>query len=344
MVCHRFFSLLFCLFGASLEARSLFPEDASHVVKAWYFSSENRHYKNKTVWTQLEMISKKHNFELINIGPSYEWSQDSLLFDEQGSFLITPPIEDSSFLDGISLGISRSWEEDPDRIPFRITQEFPFRFHSYRQLNLAFVEGGNLISGRFVNGEPYVIVEERVVSRAQKYIKAMKGIVISYKEAREAIAEELGVQPSRLYEIRSNKHLDLLMMPLPGGIILLHDPNKVPFVLESVAKLNSSPIDPYSFANDQLNAIENQLSDDFKIVRVAGAFEDLQINFFNGFQGRDEKGNYWQVTNSAKGLKNLEEYWEATVKAHLPNENVSLYFPGIYSYGAGIDCSGAVGL
>lgn len=101
-----------------------------------------------------------------------------------------------------------------------------------------------------------------------------------------------------------------------------------------------------------LNEIEAQLSKDFEVLRVAGEFHEMDpevdfsprenINFFNAFHGRDSKGRYFQLSNSSRGLPLLEKYWKDLIQKEIGETSAAVYFPGLYSGGAGLDCSGAV--
>jgi hypothetical protein len=101
-----------------------------------------------------------------------------------------------------------------------------------------------------------------------------------------------------------------------------------------------------------LDEIAAQLSKDFVVVRVAGEFHEMDpkvdfqpredINFFNAFHGRDSKGRYFQLSNSTRGLPSLEKYWKNLIQKEIGDTAAAVYFPGLYSRGAGLDCSGAV--
>lgn len=326
----------------AIGAEPLFPEDGSKRVSFWYFSSSNRHFNNHKVWSELLKISSKHNFELRSIGNYYNWMQDALLFDQNGTLLVMAPYSDQSFLDGINIGIARSWDDDQETAPLRITPDSNFKFKSYRQLSATFVEGGNLISGRLKNGKPYVLVDQTAVIRAQKYLSHKLSNTVTYDYAKKSVARDLGVEPKHLYELKTYKHLDLILMPLPGGKILLHDPQKTSSVLKEYAGIHNHASHIKDFETDKLSEIEDKLNEDFEVIRVAGAFENLGVNFFNSFQGLDENGVHWQITNSANEYKGLETYWRKVIKTHSPRPNTLTYFVGIYSTGAGINCSGAV--
>ena len=62
------------------------------------------------------------------------------------------------------------------------------------------------------------------------------------------------------------------------------------------------------------------------------------INFFNGFTGRNASGEVFQITNGGRGLSSLENYWRGLLAGY---GAARVYFPGYYSSGAGLDCSGA---
>jgi hypothetical protein len=97
---------------------------------------------------------------------------------------------------------------------------------------------------------------------------------------------------------------------------------------------------PYSdFDLNQLDEIEKVLKKRFNVIRVPGTF-DKNINFFNGFAGKNPDNKTFIMTNKAPDLKSLEDYWTSLLVKYGINEN-NIHFVGDYIPGAGIDCSGA---
>ncbi len=367
------------LVGAAKAATPLMPEDGSGRVEAWYFSQENAHFKDPRRWAEIEAISHRHGFRLESLERSYEWAQDVALFDEAGRFVgpadypVSTPGMSLPWFDGLTRGV---YDDENPEGPYRLPLA---RFEHSRSLAVAFPEGGALISGRLSGGEAYVLAGGGLVARARSFLVRTKGREVSHAEAHREVARDLGVLPENLLELPARRHLDLFLVPLPGGRVLLDDPRLVVPTLDEVlpqatgeervrlealrrfytegftpswarSSLPRMPYDAVELAS--LDRIAEILSTRLEVIRVAGRFSEVDsrksgtsetVNFFNGFQGTDASGVHWMVTNQAEGLPSFERQWRERIRRESPARPVEVYFPGRYTPGAGIDCSGAIG-
>lgn len=368
------------------HGQALSPEDGSMRIRKWYFSDQNYHYQKNETWLKIENIAREHDLQLIKLQNEYQWAQDLLFFDLKGRFVEPAAYPDGRFDEGAYHGgLTRGIYNEE----FGITRSDPTQFLSSRSLKVAFPEGGALISGFFKSGEPYILTDESLLFRAQEFIKKSENLTLSLDEVKIRVAQDFQVKPQHVYALKAKGHLDLEMLALPGGKILVHDPrlnarvlnDLIPRSQGSERKRLESMLDIYTngwarYYSDKappdlrgkpiqdkrlpyhpndlrlLDAIQEQLSKDFTIVRVAGEFHEMEqkvdfflkenINFFNAFHGKDAQGRYFQLSNSSRGLPLLEEYWKNLIQKELGDFSASVYFPGLYSGGAGLDCSGAV--
>jgi hypothetical protein len=233
-----------------------------------------------------------------------------------------------------------------------------------KQMKWTVIEGGALISGRFKDQTPYAITTESAIKGAHLTCQEQAREECTESLAKKRVAGDLGVDPGNLFVVHSWKHLDLRITPLPGGVLILSDPSRTRKVLEGILatphpaeeenRLRTildyykhghlkSGFRTYPYDKNevrQLDRIEKVLSPRFRIVRAAGIFQERvdYINFFNGVTGQNESGELIQITNRARGLTSLENYWRNL----LTSLGVSrVHFAGTYAVGAGVDCSGA---
>jgi len=177
-----------------------------------------------------------------------------------------------------------------------------------------FLEGGALVTGVLADGAPYAIVTGSPVEGARLLYERRKGEKISAAEAEKLVAADLRVSPENLFIVTLSGHIDLVLTPLPGGVVLLSDPAKTVEVIRGVLAANppaaeikrlesllelyrngwqplysqNAPADiagkpmgsrQYAYdANDVrlLDNIEKTLSGRLKVVRVAGVFKEIQ--------------------------------------------------------------------
>ena len=310
---------IFCAPFPSLAA--LLPEDGSQPVKGWV------HSVVKTTWPKvryeysgiqdvelLKEVFQKEGLVLRTIEVETrlrQWFQDHLLFNDKGDLLQMAFIEYDILLNyPPSLSTFYTLDDYDVYDPLWIEELARELDRPVKKLNVTRVEGGELIAGTR-GGEPYAIVDENVIRRAQSQFK------LSFEEAKMQVAQDLEVKEVNLISLFLDEdedlptHLDTWMMALPEGKILVQkDPKFHPMV--------------------------QQLKENgFTIVEVSGLFED--VNFFNGFVVRSPKDNALVVITNKSQNEALNQAWEKMLK---DQGVVRVYFLGRWHPDAGIDCAG----
>ncbi|MFC1521813.1 hypothetical protein ACFL6Y_05345 [Elusimicrobiota bacterium] len=356
----------------------VFPEDGSIPMKAWYYSSAGKdmYTINKP---GLHKALKMEGVNLREFDFDYRYFQDVALFTANGTLLLQADVPgDKDLLNGLTMGVVNS-EDGFERITKITPAQALTAGIPYRKMKWTFIEGGGLITGRFSDGQTYAILHYDTVDRAQRFYKYKRGADIDENKAKALIASDLGIDARNIFPVYISGHLDLIMQALPGGVILLSDPSKT---IETINELLSSRITlkererledmrklyTQGFARwkgnkpllpshtrhaKALDNIEADLQGRFKIIRVAGVFNEVKnfyqselkhagdnINFFNGFVGRNQSGQTFVITNHATGIPSLEKYWKSVLKTRGVSPD-HVYFPGYYGSGAGLDCLGA---
>lgn len=362
--------LLVCCFsglllGKAATARSvvsLFAEDGSAVIREWVYSGDSDYWKaqdgrNTRVLDALaaEGVSPRP------LPLSVDWLQDILFFSDEGVPILNAPYPSSESIFRGEMALHIFNEDGLSIFPTRLAQIFA---PVPRRLQWSFLEGGALISGRFLDGKPYVISNLALLQRLQRFIQYRQGLLVTETEARELLALDLAVDPQHLFLIPTLRHLDTFMMALPGGRILLHDLSLVesalrnaltetPFgfdrqmLLEMVEHNRASAEGSRALSDTTTQALK-VLQTSFHVERVAGIFltpaglgraAGETTNFFNGFHGRSPRdGEYFQVTNRSHA-KALEQHWSREM-ARLSIRPERIYFAGHYLDGAGLNCAG----
>ena len=363
-------SFLFLTFFTSESfSQGLYAEDGSMPMHVWYHGENlDRHVIDGNLFKQ---HLEREGVSLKSLNYPYDWVQDLSLFAADGSFLLMAPFEfDEDYCYGLTMGIFDDESGYPHIKRLRPEQAEKLNLKT-RQMQWTFVEGGEMISGQFANGETYAIASSDVLQRTlydyhQRFQKE-----ISPDEGKELIAKDFQIKKENLFFVESYEHLDLNIMAIPGGKILINDPKLVPETIKNIIsqqKLNFLEekdllgiknyyeniylLDAYQGRQlmRMLDKIEKDLESRFKIIRVAGKFLGPQyytwggardrINFLNAFLGKNPQGNVFVFTNSAQGLHTLEKYWRKILnKFDIQDEHI--YFDGNYSSGAGLDCLGA---
>ena len=310
---------IFCAPFSSLAA--LLPEDGSGPVKGWV------HSVVKTTWPEiryeysgiqdielLKEVFQKEELVLRTIEVETrlrEWFQDHLLFNDKGDLLQMAFIEYDILLNyPPSLSTFYTLDDYDVYDPLWIEELARELDRPVKKLNVTRVEGGELIAGTR-GGEPYAIVDENVIRRAQSQFK------LSFEEAKMQVAQDLEVKEVNLISLFLDEdedlptHLDTWMMALPEGKILVQ---KDPKFESQVQQLKENG---------------------FTIVEVSGLFKD--VNFFNGFVVRSPKDNALVVITNKSQNKALNQEWEKVLK---DQGVVRVYFLGRWHPDAGIDCAG----
>jgi len=353
--------------AAQAPASPFFPEDGSAPMKAWY----TRGVPPAPVQAALAA----EGVEPRDIRFDYEWAQDIAFFRQDGSLVLladAPP----KLLENLSLTMGVLNNEDGfPALTALSEQDAQALGVPFRRLQHTFLEGGALITGYFPGGEPYAIVTQSPVEGAALIYEYRTGRAIDEAAAKALVAADLGVAVKDLFVVPSDGHLDLVITPLRGGTLLVTDPSRELAVMQALLPKapageqkrlkamikfykegwkrypDSKPEFPHTAYEQRVaDAAAAILQARFKVVRAAGSFKELKkyanaeslypaerINFFNGFTGSTASGELFQVTNSGDGLTSLENYWAQLLKGL---GAARVHFPGSYSLGAGMDCTG----
>ena len=313
-------AIIFISVGSTISvAEQVYPvaaEDGSTYIKKWYYCQKIENNLDKKIFETL----RANGVEPIAIKPTHGCShlQDIALFDKKGNALLMSDELINARQKNLNAVKSTFWDDAPNTKPIHITED---TFPNFRKMTHTFVEGGGLISGKFANGETYVIINQ------DNFKNTTKNFELTKSQAKEKIAKDLGIKTNNLFVAPMGYHLDLYVYPLPNGTLLMEK------------KENRKS----KFAD----ALETELKKDnrFKIIRVQGIFS-TRTNFFNGFSGKNNKGEIFVITNKAKDdntrhTPELENYWaKILIKHKIKRENI--YFLGSYHSVAGIDCAGAI--
>ncbi|MBI2646542.1 MAG: hypothetical protein HYW85_05910 [Deltaproteobacteria bacterium] len=314
-------AVLFVLSVSSHLAAALLPEDGSQSVKGWV------HSVVKTTWptvqyeyggiediSLLREVFQSEGLILRTIEVETrlrQWFQDHLLFNDQGELLQMAPMEYKVLLDyPPSLSTFYTLDDRDVYDPFWLKGVARELGRPIKKLKVTRVEGGELISGTR-GGEPYAIIDENVIRRAQSQFK------LSFEEAKIQVAQDLEVKEENLISLFLDEdedfptHLDTWITALPEGKILVQkDPKFQPMV----GQLKESG---------------------FTVVEASGLFKD--VNFFNGFVVRSPKDSALIVITNKSKNEELNQAWEKMLK----DQGVArVYFLGRWHPDAGIDCAG----
>lgn len=289
----QFHALLFAVlvsFPLGSEAAPLAAEDASHVVREWYYAADGDYWKdagfsNSAVFEALLGMGVKP----VPFPFHSNWLQDQLFFDRKGGVVLNADYPaDRDVLQGtLTIDVFSDEEYGLKRID---EKQAALLGGGSRVMHTSFLEGGAVLSGTFKNGEPYVITTESVVERMIRFVASRSRRTLSREQALNALASDLEVPVANLFLIPVQRHLDTLILPLPGGRLLVHDPKRVLTVLSAL--MRDSTLGPYergllerslphysqSRATEAAlqrvtDAIEDRLKSRFEIHREAGLFE-----------------------------------------------------------------------
>jgi hypothetical protein len=228
------FLTLSLLLSTGAQAVALFPEDGSLASRKWWISAQN--LPNQVDLPILQTALQSEGLEQRELESGYEWSQDISLFDEEGRFLVQAPYPvDGDVLVGLTAGV------------FSQTDDFPSlrRLTSYqvrnlglelREMKYTLVEGGEMISGRKANGQPYALITDDVVERAQIFASSVLKRPVPKQEAHELVAADLGLKAENLHVVPFWGHLDLVIQAFPGGRLLVEDPSLAVAALEGASQ------------------------------------------------------------------------------------------------------------
>lgn len=351
-----------------------FPEDGGRVMRAWYYSASAG-----PAPAALRAALGAEEVELRDIGYPYGWVQDIALFDSTGGLILQaelPPAILASL--GLTAGVFNT--DDGHAALTSLPAELAGALRlPYRRMEWTFVEGGGLITGILPSGEPYAITTGSPVEGARLLFEHRAGRAISVQEAAKLVAADLRVRPENLFVVDYTGHLDLIITPLPGGLILLSDPRLTAVALESMlaaappaaerarlenihrlytegwrpAQSCAPPEYPYSDREVKtLDAVERALAGRLKVVRAAGIFREPELyqgsatagylaDRINFFNGFTGAGPSGEVFQITNIGRGLGSL-ERYWRGLLARHGVArVDFAGSYFSGAGMDCLGA---
>ncbi|WP_428897969.1 hypothetical protein Dip518_000156 [Parelusimicrobium proximum] len=387
----------------SARAVPVAPEDGSIPLSKWFYSA------GRVNDEQISQILKGTGVTPVSINIE-GFAQDVMLFDSKGEFMVqTPPpivkgmldVTGEVFTDNDSPYLGDMELAHIDKNAAKAISPNP------REMNYTFIEGGALITGRFEPSDPfstYALVGSSAIynlvniynwrkenktnapeTAAEEFYlehhRINKNNPFTQEEIKNMIASDLGIinkdgspNGSHIIFVKSDKHLDLLAFPLPGGKILLNDSEKArdilyPFMPEETKlaiPIYTAPEIALKKSLEAFNAASKKYK--FTIIPVAGNFATvgekhrfnkgpLHVNFLNAVNIKTRSGRHIVLTNRARiqhvkdgkkqpevRLTKLEEYWRHILLKHGGIEAGDVHFIGAFYYGngAGIDCAGAV--
>lgn len=345
----------------------LFPEDGSQAMKYWYYSGGKTGPRVPLVVIQnIEAAFRNEGIEPV-VFNHYEWMQDILFFDQEGSFveLADLPVQ-SAYFDDLTMGVyeNEGWASKLNKLTNK--QFDRFGDISQSKLDYTFLEGGATISGRFSNGQNYLITYQDRIDRLVLANQNMDSS-LTRQDIINRICLELNIEQKNLFlipKIAGSEHLDLYMKAMPDGVLIIDEPSMRIEMVKSLSQstqnpeytniLNYEETDRYeyhkSFYLKKINIVVEYLASTgaFKIIRFPGRFFSVYemdygisykrelINFFNGVSGQE-----FYITNKAPKTLELEKRWTDFLNQKFNISLQRIYFVGEYSDGSGLDCMGA---
>jgi hypothetical protein len=362
--------LLILCFSFVGQVYALSVEDGSETSATWYYRPHRDISSN--------FLAQLNHFGLKVIETpdhSYEWAQDQLLFNPNGTILLPPVLPERWRID---LGLTTGIHDFDGHFNFLTEAEARYFSQQVKSMKGTLVEGGEVISGKNKEGKRYAIMSSQVLRRTKIIMNAFYRRELSDDEAKVVIASDLELEKENIHFVQSQKHLDLFIQALPMGRLIVFDPSLNPIFLEEVLKnpsiegserayletllevqkngyqrylLNGDPYGPPIKAWDDydqrlFDEAAANLSRNFEVIRLPGRLMEPSgllltenINFFNGFVFKTTQNKLIVATNAAKNVSHLEKAWKEKLLSLGVHE---VLFGGSYSDGAGLDCRGAL--
>jgi hypothetical protein len=223
----------------------LFPEDGSQFFSKWVTSAGGVKVIEQA--SRFYRFLKDNDIEIVRLPIEYEWIQDLSFSFQDGSVALQVLVP--GLYEGAEPSYSnryRGWWgfHEPDFLAnltrgVLTEEEGWLRLHpkhltdlgwASKRLDSSIVEGGDLISGVDALGIPYALVSSTTVARTQAFLKLSDA-----KRAKEALAQDLGLEVDQIVVLDLGGHLDTQVKALPGGVILIQDPDRIIPTLEVLA-------------------------------------------------------------------------------------------------------------
>jgi hypothetical protein len=375
--------ILFCCLliqsGSSFATNSptagsypLFPEDGSQKITKWYYSEKELPYLyQNNEWDEVLEAFEKEDITPINtkIGSFF---QDLGFFDTKGNLLVQHfPLnyqnDDNryeAYFKGFTQEIFVQVEYGQAPIVNFLSSEDLKAFDvQSRTLKDTFIEGGASISGKFANGEDYLLVNHSAYLGLKTYFQDRYGEKITEQEIKKKIESDLNLKTGNFIVLvgTSHIHLDTFMKALPNGNLIIDAPAEKIALLEKLYRETQNPeilnyLDVEKsktnfFYRNAIKKTKKILAKRFKIKDIPGVFsrkikmngsfwETKDINFFNGVSGKNNSGDSFFITNAAVDVSELEDFWQKNLESYGFLKN-HVHFVGRYKGNAGLDCMGS---
>tara|TARA_Y100000780_G_scaffold232594_1_gene268393 strand:- start:63159 stop:64301 length:1143 start_codon:yes stop_codon:yes gene_type:complete len=355
-------------------AVSLFPEDGSQAIGKWYYSEKEIRYlyEDDKEWEGVLNAFESEGIQPINSRMG-SFFQDLAFFDTEGRLILQhfpkrqsgDAYEYREYFGGFTQEVYMPWDWDHEEEVNLLTKESSKKLGLESiQLKYAFIEGGATITGKFKNGDDYLLINESSLISIHKYYKDKISEDITKEEVLRLLEQDFSLRPGNFIVLNgtSSHHLDTFIKALPGGRILVDSPDiKISLLKDLMSKTNNPEIGKYLKGEQELinqdhydykviRRAKKQLDERFEVIDVAGVFSRVtpinghdqrvtDVNFFNGVSGSNESGGYF-ITNKAKVAPELEKAWKEQLKSKgVPFDRY--HFVGRYKGAAGLDCMGS---
>jgi hypothetical protein len=178
------------------------------------------------------------------------WTEDAASPNSDGSMTIVPPASNdlikTATQDGrkariekleadegltLDLGVSAGGNAALTEA-YRTQVRFGLMLGAKNRLGLAYLEGGNVVSGHFLDGSTYAVVgaDSVAIAKAQlavemERVTGEKPRPLTDEEVKAVIASDLGLPTALVFVVEQPRsfHIDMAMKPLGPGVMMLDD-------------------------------------------------------------------------------------------------------------------------
>lgn len=297
------------------------PEDGSITTAKWFFNTKDREEDCGFSAQDIADVLKNTGVTPVHVDLGLlGYTQDQMLFDIDGRFKLQPPtyFPPAKTLPYIcDAGIMIIDEQNVAKIS-----------DGQHQMRSLFIEGGAMITGRFVPQDPsttYAILNNDLLENMpyieycqnttyEQYQKDIKGKdeaafcknMLTREQIIEKAAVDLGISKELLVIVDIPHHLDMRLFALPGGKIIVNDHNMVIQLLTDNNLLHGEYTIQDAAVKDQQKIKEALLSFNakskkykFTIIPAAGKFDIVwsEKDSANEFLNRKFYANFFNGVN-----------------------------------------------